>query len=266
MLSIGQFSRVCMVTVKALRHYDKLGLLRPEHIDKWTGYRYYDEKQLPIMLTISRLKRYGFSLSEIKDILFETDKSELVLKLSKQKIKLEVQMSELSSAAAELERHLQNFERTGDIMDYRNNYTITLEQAEPLAVLSSRQMMSVAEFGKYYGLVYERAAKNRIKLNYKTIALYHDKVFDPDYSDIEVAVCVENPAEADRVIDAGLCAVTTHYGGYSNLADAYATVTEWIKENGYEIADAPYEIYVKNQYDKLPPEKWETKIFFPVKK
>lgn len=266
MFSIGQFSKTCMVTVKALRHYDKLGLIKPEYTDKWTGYRYYGEEQIPLMLSIIRLKRYGFSLNEIKEILSETDKKELFLKMEKQKALLEGQRSEIDGIIAELNRHLQNFERTGDIMNYRNNYEITLEQAEPKAVLASRQMMSVAEFGKYYGQIFERAAKNRIRLTYETMAIYHDKEFNQDWSDIEVAVCVENPAEADRVIDSGLCAVTVHRGGYSNLSDAYATLVEWIGENGYEIAAAPYEIYVKNQYDKLPPEQWETKIFFPVKK
>lgn len=266
MLSIGQFSKVCMVTVKTLRHYDAMGLIHPAHTDKWTGYRYYDERQIATMLTIARLKLYGFSLGEIKQLLSETDTAVLFSKLCDQKLKLEQQLAELISAREELTRHLQNFERTGDIVDYRKNYKITLEESQPLAVLSSRQMMSVAEFGKYYGLIFERAAKNRIKMNFTPVAVYHDKVFNPDCSDIEVAVTVENPAEADRVIEGGLCAVTTHFGGYSNLSEAYATLTEWIAENGYEISAAPYEIYIKNQYDKIPPEQWETKIFFPVKK
>ncbi|MCH5188572.1 MAG: MerR family transcriptional regulator [Oscillospiraceae bacterium] len=266
MLSIGQFSKACMVTVKTLRHYDKLGLIRPAHTDEWTGYRYYDESQIPRMLAIARFKRYGFSLGEISGLLSETDKGVLFSKLSMQKLRIEQKMAELISIREEVSRHMKNFERTGDIMDYRNGYEIALEQAEPLAVLSSRQVMSVDEFGKYYGAIFERAAKERIKMTFTPIAVYHDKEFDPEGSDIEVAVCVENPAQADRVIAGGLCAVTTHYGGYSNLSDAYGTMVEWINENGYEIAGPPYELYIKNQYDKLPPEEWETKIFFPVKK
>lgn len=43
MLSIGQMSKTCGVSVKTLRHYDKIGLLRPEQTDMFTGYRYYDE-------------------------------------------------------------------------------------------------------------------------------------------------------------------------------------------------------------------------------
>lgn len=65
----------------------------------------------------------------------------------------------------ELESHLHDFERTGDIMGYQNKYQITLEEVENIAVLSSRQKMSVDEFGKYYGLLYEKVAKVHIETN-----------------------------------------------------------------------------------------------------
>ena len=45
-LTIGEFSRFCQVTVKTLRHYDKLGLLVPSEVDEWTHYRYYDVSQM----------------------------------------------------------------------------------------------------------------------------------------------------------------------------------------------------------------------------
>jgi hypothetical protein len=44
-LSIGSFSRVSGLTVKALRHYDEIGLLEPARVDEWTGYRYYRLEQ-----------------------------------------------------------------------------------------------------------------------------------------------------------------------------------------------------------------------------
>lgn len=68
MLTIGEFSRICSVSKKTLRHYDEVGLLRPEHIAD-NGYRYYESSQLRTMLLISRLKSYGFSLAEIGAVL-----------------------------------------------------------------------------------------------------------------------------------------------------------------------------------------------------
>ena len=69
MLTIGQMSKVCGVSVKTLRHYDKIGLLKPQRIDEINGYRYYEDSQIGTMLLIGRLKRYGFSLTEIQALL-----------------------------------------------------------------------------------------------------------------------------------------------------------------------------------------------------
>ena len=62
MLQVGEFSKICAVSVKTLHHYDRIGLLRPESVDPVTGYRYYSTEQIDRMLYIQRLKRYGFSL------------------------------------------------------------------------------------------------------------------------------------------------------------------------------------------------------------
>lgn len=45
-LKIGEFSRLMQVTVKTLRHYESKGLLMPDEVDKWTGYRYYTLGQM----------------------------------------------------------------------------------------------------------------------------------------------------------------------------------------------------------------------------
>ncbi len=65
MLKIGDFSRLSRVSVKALRYYDELGLLKPVEIDRFTGYRYYSVAQLPRLHRILVFKELGFSLEQI---------------------------------------------------------------------------------------------------------------------------------------------------------------------------------------------------------
>jgi predicted transcriptional regulator YdeE/DNA-binding transcriptional MerR regulator len=69
MLKIGDFSRLAQVTVKTLRHYDRLRLLRPVYIDRFTGYRYYALEQLPRLNRILALKDLGFSLDQVSELL-----------------------------------------------------------------------------------------------------------------------------------------------------------------------------------------------------
>ena len=69
MLKIGEFSKLSRVSVRMLRHYDEIGLLKPAEIDRFTDYRYYREDQLPIAGRIAALKDMGFSLADIVRIL-----------------------------------------------------------------------------------------------------------------------------------------------------------------------------------------------------
>ena len=71
MFKIGDYSRLAQVSVKALRYYGKLGLLKPAWIDRYTGYRYYTAEQLPRLNRILALKDLGFSLEQIKQLLSE---------------------------------------------------------------------------------------------------------------------------------------------------------------------------------------------------
>jgi len=46
MIWIGDFSKLSRVSIKTLRHYDEMGLLKPVEVDRFTGYRYYEFDQL----------------------------------------------------------------------------------------------------------------------------------------------------------------------------------------------------------------------------
>ena len=69
MLKIGDFSKLSRVSIRMLRHYDDIGLLKPAETDAFTGYRYYREDQLLVIGRITALKDMGFALADIVRIL-----------------------------------------------------------------------------------------------------------------------------------------------------------------------------------------------------
>lgn len=250
-----------MVTVKALRHYDAVGILHPCRVNEETGYRYYSEDQIPTMILINKLKRCWFSLADIKDIM-SADKDVLIARLKKQRGVILGEIDSRRDTVTEIDEYIASLERTGDIMS--KEYKIELVNTESVNVIANRQNMSVDDFGRYYGMLYKRCWEENIVLNGICMAIYHDEEFDPENSDIELALGVKDGEKYDRTVEGGLCAVTTHYGSYAKLSEAYGAVMKWISENGCRIAAAPYEIYVRTQFDKIPVEDWETRIFFPV--
>lgn len=109
MLSIGEFSRAGQVTIKTLHHYDKVNLLKPAHIDPQSGYRYYESSQIEQLLLIQRLKRYGFSLSQIQQFLSTQNPEIRITQLSAQKQLLKEKIKESRLILHELEEHLDEF-------------------------------------------------------------------------------------------------------------------------------------------------------------
>lgn len=65
-LKIGEFSQMMQITVKTLRFYEQKGLILPDEVDEWTGYRYYSIGQMQKLKSIRDLQQLGFSLDEIK--------------------------------------------------------------------------------------------------------------------------------------------------------------------------------------------------------
>lgn len=89
-MKIGEFAKAVGTRISVLRHYDREGLLRPVFIDRFTGYRYYDETQIERYNYIVGFKNAGFNLREIREIingicepqsLFEHKRAELELTL-----------------------------------------------------------------------------------------------------------------------------------------------------------------------------------------
>jgi DNA-binding transcriptional MerR regulator len=77
LMSIGRFARLTGLTVKALRHYDEVGLLRPAAVDPETGYRSYGAEQVRRASAIRMLRRLELPLDDVRALL-TTDDPELV--------------------------------------------------------------------------------------------------------------------------------------------------------------------------------------------
>ena len=67
--SVGKTAKIVGMTAETLRHYDREGLVRPCKTDRFTGYRYYSEKEIVALTAVKALKQMDLSLAEIKQIL-----------------------------------------------------------------------------------------------------------------------------------------------------------------------------------------------------
>src|SRR5215469_7261844 len=138
-LKIGDFARIGQVSIKALRHYDALGLLRPAHIHPESAYRFYDLAQLSDLARILALKDCGFSLEEIAQLLRTRNAVEITQMLC---ARVQAQRQLITSEEARLQRITARIAQLAASEGSRGNDSgqdVVLKRSEPLRLLGMRR-------------------------------------------------------------------------------------------------------------------------------
>lgn len=107
LVPIGRFSTLCRLTVKALRHYDDLGLLRPAMVDPDSGYRYYSVARALDAERIRLLRSLGVPLEEIRAILSTRDPTALRAHLDRHRQRVGGQIAQYQPVLASLQRLIE---------------------------------------------------------------------------------------------------------------------------------------------------------------
>ena len=107
LFSIGDMAKLFRLSVSSLRHYETVGLLRPERIDPDTGYRYYSTRQFEVLNTIRYLRALDLPLKEIDDFLQNRDIDRMEEKLRQQKAAVMEKQQELQRIARKIDNRLQ---------------------------------------------------------------------------------------------------------------------------------------------------------------
>src|SRR5215471_3524608 len=107
MYGIGLVARLAQVSVRTLRHYDDLGLLKPSHVDPLTGYRHYAPEQVLRLHRILVLRDLGVPLSEIgrlldDDVTVEQLRGILRLRQAEARAQLDQQTQQLTRVETRL--------------------------------------------------------------------------------------------------------------------------------------------------------------------
>jgi predicted transcriptional regulator YdeE/DNA-binding transcriptional MerR regulator len=112
MIKIGDFSNLAHVSIKTLHHYDDMGLLKPAHIDRFSGYRYYTVQQLATLNRILALKDLGLSLEQVAQLLDDDiSPAEMRGMLRLKRMELAVRLDEEQACLSRVEQRLRQLEQ-----------------------------------------------------------------------------------------------------------------------------------------------------------
>jgi DNA-binding transcriptional MerR regulator len=115
MFSIGEFARLGGVSIRTLRHYDEIGLLRPATVDQDTGYRGYAAAQLGRLNRIMALKDLGLSLTQVRRLLDGVTLGELHGMLVLRRAQLEHEIEQHTNQLLGVEARLRSIAREDDM-------------------------------------------------------------------------------------------------------------------------------------------------------
>lgn len=266
LVSIGRFSDLTRLSVKALRHYDKLGLLTPAEIDPRTGYRRYRLSQAGTAEAIRVLRGLDMSLDDIAAVLRAEDDAAgtAVLRAHRER---------LVAALADAEHRLDHIERLIKQEEPLVPYTVTTRTVPDQTVASLRREASLetvgAVVGEGFGLLFGAIVARGTEPAGMPFLVMHD-VIDADASGtIEMCIPVAEPLALDapttsRTVEGGRVATVVHHGAYDEVGPAYHALAGWMADEGCEPAGPPREIYL-NDPTEVDAADLRTEVQWPVR-
>lgn len=252
MFKISEFSQLSQVSIKTLRYYDQLGLLKPAQTDPYTGYRYYTASQLLRLNRIMAFKELGFTLEQIVQLLDEQispEQMQGMFRLKKAQVQ-ELIRSE-QERLARLEGRLRQIEREGGELP---QHDVVLKAVEPQLVASIRKKTSIL----YIPLLckelerYLKAQGTSAVATLPHMLLWHGCEVCEDAIDVEVAVPIARRLEdSERVRVRTLpgmpmAASMLHSCQPQSVCTGSSDLADWIEKNRYcMVANEPRrEVYL----------------------
>lgn len=266
MFRIGEFSKLCKTTIKTLRYYDEVGLLKPEYIDDETKYRFYAAKQILKLHHIQALRQIGLSISEIKLIQDGQGMEEI---LQNRKREIERELTEGREQISRIE-----FMLSGREEESMRQYQGIVKEIPECIVYSKK--LTIPGYSSYFqiipgiGAAVQKANPDlKCAIPEYCFCIYLDGEYREKDINIEFCEAVNQfGKEIEGIVfkkmEAVVVASVMHKGPYEKLPNAYAYLFKWVEENGYITTGNPRESYIDGIWNAEDRNQWLTELQIPV--
>jgi DNA-binding transcriptional MerR regulator/effector-binding domain-containing protein len=269
MFSIGDFASYGRVSVRMLRHYDAIGLLRPAHVDPATGYRSYEAAQLARLNRVVALKDLGFTLVDVQSIVDDEVGPEelrgmLRLRQAELRTRIDADAARLRQVAARL--RIIEKEGTMPTEDIQLKSLPAVRMAFRSGVAGG---FNPADIGPVIQPLYpqlcEALDRAGVTPTGPSLAWYADAADGGVLVHAGLPVTVEPGAyDGFEVTDLPAieqAATIMHHGRMDDVMPTIQTLAQWIEAHGYKSAGYNRELYIS--YGEGPG-PWAVELQEPV--
>ena len=262
MLKISEFSKLSHLTIKALKYYEKEGLLKPASIDEWNNYRFYETSQLEVAARIKSYRQLDLSIEEIKAIFNGSDVQEILQEksksLTKEKQFIESRLSIIKSI----------------LEDKEMKYQVT-EKVIPEKIIYTAQtvLKTYSDLMQWIPLVGQECLKLNPNIKCADPPYEFCEYLDGEYKETDIRIRhneavtefgKENELIKFKTLPEAKVLSIYHKGSYANIGEAYAFLMKYAEQNGYIAAGLARECYIDGIWNKESEEDWLTEIQLPI--
>jgi DNA-binding transcriptional MerR regulator len=265
-LAIGDFARATHMSVKALRHYHRIGLLEPAGVDPDTGYRRYTTEQIPAAQVIRRFRDLDMPLDEIKTVLAAADVQSRNELIAAHLGRLEDSLGRTQSAVASL-RDLLEHPSPAEPADVGHRRAA----AVPAAAIS--EVVDVSDALSWYqgalGELYAILAAQGVPSAGPAGGIYANDLFAHDRGQATIFVPRAGPVRpmgrvTSLIVPAAELATTVHPGPHAGIDRAYGSLATYVTHHALAVDGPIREYYLVGPHDTADQSQWRTEIGWPI--
>ena len=263
-LTVGDFSRITHLSVKTLRHYHEVGLLKPVTVNPGTGYRYYSAAQVPTAQVIRRLRDLEMPVSLVKAVLDAPDAPARNALIAAHLGRLEAELAQTRTAVESL-RNLLQPPRDAPVIEHRS--VPAVRAAGITAVVSNPDVLPW-----WQGALGELQATVRaqgLPASGPSGGMFASELFQQDRGEATVFIPVAGSVRAigrvtPVVVPAAELAIISHPGSLSDADLSYATLGSYATRHEISIDGPLREYYLRGVADTPDEAEWRTEIGWPI--
>lgn len=270
MFKIGEFSKLTQVSIRMLRYYDEVNLLKPAAIDPVNNYRLYAAEQIPTLNQIIFLRDLGFNVKEISDAIENWQLETIAKRLEQKQQMLETQLSLEQKRLTKLAIAQQDLQK--DKIEL--HYNITIKSVPSYQVLSLRKKVK-----DYFqeGLLWKELGtfveEQKISLpdQGESLTIYHDPEYKDQDVDMEICLITDQiitcstPFACRQIEAVPLMASSMVYGSFEKINAVYLAFAGWLTEHPqYQMGNHSRQIVHRGPWNEENPDNYLIEIQIPI--
>ncbi|MBV7336524.1 MerR family transcriptional regulator [Chloroflexi bacterium TSY] len=260
-LSVGRFAQASLLSRKALRLYNQLGILVPDYVDPDSGYRYYSAAQLETAYYVRLLREMDMPLADVRRVLAAATHDQAIEQIIQHRHDFEAKVERMRRASHHVLAYLRKEQATMSV-------DISVKQFAACKAISVTKHITVPAFHKWIPQVLEQLNAHIQEDGASTagdpICFYYGPVNENDNGPVEVCwpVTGEMQPRGEVVVReipahrGAISSASKEQSSYPTILDVWSEVVGWVQQNGYTINEETvccYEIWPSDHTVSVDP-------------